>query len=180
MDRPSQSLLGVISQCDATVRLISVSKLVRDPKLEGHFDDEKCCITNKGPNILIAVGTLYPTRNLCTISHPVITTHFAFTTEHNADFAPWHRRLRHANYQDIMALQEKTNVSSETWPSHYGGRFGCSHVTKENKELMETAKASNTMRPACRAGVIVFFLQCGYGEKGDDRRYAHILRRQVR
>ncbi|KAJ3538092.1 hypothetical protein NMY22_g5311 [Coprinellus aureogranulatus] len=119
-------LRGALYIPTATVRLISVSKLARDSKLVGHFDDEKCWITNKGSNIPIAVGMLHPTRNLYTISQSIIPTHSAFLTKQDADFETWHRRLGHANYQAIMDMARKGMI--EGMPKSFDGKPAkCEH-----------------------------------------------------
>jgi len=93
----------------ATVRLISVSAITRDSKINILFDDRKCYFIDRISQKTIARGTL-TSKRLYSLNLPGASTDHVFTVTQPANIETWHRRLGHANYQVIQDMARKDIV----------------------------------------------------------------------
>lgn len=95
----------------ATVRLVSVSSLTRDSRVQIHFDHESCWVTSKLSSDIIANGILIPNKNLYALTTFQPNNNHAYSLSYTPDLTTWHRRLGHANFQAVTTMARKGMIS---------------------------------------------------------------------
>ena len=75
---------------NAAVRLILVSTLACDSQAITHFDEASCWITNKSTGVIVAHGSLLPTKNLYSLNLLSPHTEHTFNISHAPDLTTWH------------------------------------------------------------------------------------------
>ena len=116
----SITLHKVLFALASTVHLISVLTLNWDGNCVSHFDSTSCWVMDKATSMLVAKGTISPTRNLYTISaftpnvvygphHPRIASTSFYATR-VPDLETWHYRLGHCNTRTIINMAQNNIV----------------------------------------------------------------------
>lgn len=98
---------------NATVRLISVGTLAHDSGVVSHCDDKICWFTNKSTGALVARRSLLHNKHLFAphLHSPSAAHVLNVTAASVTDFETWHHRLGHVNYQALIDMSRKGEIT---------------------------------------------------------------------